>query len=81
MNSNVKTLMRVRKKRIPKFAALNLNTEDGGGMGMDEPPETAEEDPCRRVVLTSVLGRSGLGLKGGATEGGVELEGRRRGIA
>ncbi|KAF9235279.1 hypothetical protein BU15DRAFT_89630 [Melanogaster broomeanus] len=73
MNSNVKTLKRVRRTHA-KFAALNLNTEDGGGMGMDEPPETAEEDPVDEFVDERPW-KVRVGLKGSVTEGGVEMGG------
>ncbi|KAF9222438.1 hypothetical protein BS17DRAFT_735927 [Gyrodon lividus] len=75
MSSNVKTLKRVRRTHA-KFAALNLNAEDGGGMGMgmDEPPDTAEEDPVDEFVDERPW-EVRVGLRGGDMEGGIELGG------
>ncbi|KAH7911321.1 hypothetical protein BJ138DRAFT_1150946 [Hygrophoropsis aurantiaca] len=41
MNSNIKTLKRVRRTHA-KFAALNMNSEEG--VAVDEPPDLGEED-------------------------------------
>ena len=75
MSSNVRTLKRVRRTHA-KFAALNLNTDDGGGaLGLDEPPESAEDDPVDEFVDErpwKVL----AGFKG-EMESGVELGGAR----
>jgi transcriptional activator SPT7 len=75
MSSNVKTLKRVRRTHV-KFAALNLNAEDGGGMGMDEPPETAEEDPVDEFVDERPW-KVRVGLRDGDVESGIELGGER----
>ncbi|KAH0829043.1 hypothetical protein J3R83DRAFT_2498 [Lanmaoa asiatica] len=75
MNSNLKTLKRVRRTHA-KFAALNLNAEDGGGAGTDEPPETAEDDPVNEFVDERPWGAL-VGLKGGDIESGIELGGER----
>jgi len=71
MNSNIKTLKRVRRTHA-KFAALNLNAEDGGGADLDEPPETAEDDPVDEFVDERPW-KVVVGLNGGDTEDGVEL--------
>ncbi|KIK92999.1 hypothetical protein PAXRUDRAFT_26504 [Paxillus rubicundulus Ve08.2h10] len=73
MSSNVKTLKRVRRTHA-KFAALNLNAEDGGGMGMDEPPETAEEDPVDEFVDERPW-KVRAGLRDMDMESGIELGG------
>lgn len=75
MNSNVKTLKRVRRTHA-KFAALNLNAEDGGGLGTDEPPESAEDDPVDEFVDERSW-KALVGLKGGDIENGIELGGER----
>lgn len=75
MNSNIKTLKRVRRTHA-KFAALNLNAEDGGGVDLDEPPETAEDDPVDEFVDERPW-KTLVGLKCGDIESGVELGGER----
>ncbi|KAF8132050.1 hypothetical protein EV363DRAFT_1449731 [Boletus edulis] len=75
MNSNIKTMKRVRRTHA-KFAALNLNAEDGGGGGgdLDEPPETAEDDPVDEFVDGRPW-RVLVGLKGG--DSNIELGGEQ----
>jgi len=73
MNSNIKTLKRVRRTHA-KFAALNLTAEDGGGADLDEPPETAEDDPVDEFVDERPW-KALVGLKGGDIESGIELGG------
>lgn len=75
MSANIKTLKRVRRTHV-KFAALNLNAEDGGGLGSDEPPETAEDDPVDEFVDERPW-KALVGLKGGDIESGIELGGER----
>ena len=75
MSSNIKTLKRVRRTHA-KFAALNLNADDGGGVGQDEPPETAEDDPMDEFVDERPW-RTLVQLKCSDVEGGVELGGDR----
>ena len=71
MNSNIRTLKRVRRTHA-KFAALNLNAEDGGVADLDEPPETAEDDPVDEFVDERPW-KVVAGLNGGDMESGVEL--------
>lgn len=75
MNSNIKTLKRVRRTHA-KFAALNLNAEDGGVADLDEPPETAEDDPVDEFVDERPW-KALVGLRSGDMESGVELGGER----
>ena len=74
MNSSVKTLKRVRRTHA-KFAALNLNADDGGGVGLDEPPETAEDDLVDEFVDERPW-KALVGLKG-SVEDGIELGGEQ----
>ncbi|KAG9312248.1 hypothetical protein JVU11DRAFT_7549 [Chiua virens] len=75
MNSNIRTLKRVRRTHT-KFVALNLNAEDGGGAGPDEPPETVEDDPMDEFVDERPW-RTLVGLKGDDIAAGVELGGEQ----
>jgi transcriptional activator SPT7 len=75
MNSNIKTLKRVRRTHA-KFAALNLNAEDGGVADLDEPPETAEDYPVDEFVDERPW-KTLVGLKCGDIESGAELGGER----
>jgi transcriptional activator SPT7 len=69
MNSNIKTLKRVRRTHA-KFAALNLNTEEGG-MG-DEPPEVGEDGVIDEVIDERPWRARYTGLR--QVEGRVEVE-------
>ena len=75
MNSNIRTLKRVRRTHT-KFAALNLNAEDGGVVGTDEPPDMAEDDPVDEFVDERPW-KALIGLKASDMEGGVELGGEQ----
>jgi len=69
MNTNIKTLKRVRRTHA-KFAALNLNTEEGG-MG-DEPPDLGEEGMVDEVIDERPWQARYAGLR--QVKGPVELE-------
>ncbi|KAG1882461.1 hypothetical protein F4604DRAFT_1744161 [Suillus subluteus] len=69
MNTNIKTLKRVRRTHA-KFAALNLNTEEGG-MG-DEPPDMGEEGMVDEVIDERPWRARYAGLR--QVKGPVELE-------
>jgi transcriptional activator SPT7 len=69
MNTNIKTLKRVRRTHA-KFAALNLNTEEGG-MG-DEPPDLGEEGMVDEVIDERPWRARYAGLR--QVKGPVELE-------
>ncbi|KAG1734488.1 hypothetical protein EDB19DRAFT_2040881 [Suillus lakei] len=69
MNTNIKTLKRVRRTHA-KFAALNLNTEEGG-MG-DEPPDMGEEGIVDEVIDERPWRSRYAGLR--QVKGPVELE-------
>lgn len=75
MNSNIKMLKRVRRTHA-KFAALNLNAEDGGGAELEEPPETAEDDPVEEFVDERPW-EAVVGSKGGDGQSGIEVGGER----
>jgi len=69
MNSNIKTLKRVRRTHT-KFAALDQNAEEGG-MG-DEPPDVGEEGTVEDVIDERPWRARYAGL--GQGKGPVELE-------
>ncbi|KAG1892955.1 uncharacterized protein F5891DRAFT_1209440 [Suillus fuscotomentosus] len=69
MNTNIKTLKRVRRTHA-KFAALNLNAEEGG-MG-DEPPDIGEEGMVDEVIDERPWRSRYAGLR--QVKGPVELE-------
>ncbi|KAG2335968.1 hypothetical protein BDR05DRAFT_1063734 [Suillus weaverae] len=69
MNTNIKTLKRVRRTHA-KFAALNLNSEEGG-MG-DEPPDIGEEGMVDEVIDERPWRARYAGLR--QVKGPVELE-------
>ncbi|KAG0701178.1 hypothetical protein DFH29DRAFT_990202 [Suillus ampliporus] len=69
MNTNIKTLKRVRRTHA-KFAALNLNSEEGG-MG-DEPPDMGEEGIVDEVIDERPWRARYAGLR--QVKGPVELE-------
>ncbi|OAX33132.1 hypothetical protein K503DRAFT_794579 [Rhizopogon vinicolor AM-OR11-026] len=69
MNSNIKTLKRVRRTHA-KFAALNLNTEEGG-MG-DEPPDAGEDGLVEEVIDERPWRARYAGLR--QVKGPVDLE-------
>ncbi|KAG2158647.1 uncharacterized protein EDB93DRAFT_1245881 [Suillus bovinus] len=69
MNTNIKTLKRVRRTHA-KFAALNLNAEEGG-MG-DEPPDIGEEGIVDEIIDERPWRARYAGLR--QVKGPVELE-------